>query len=122
MLGGDFYSIEEQVNQPNGVDALLKLNAGHNIFKGHFPSIPVVPGVCSMQIIKELAEASIGSRLTLVKADFLKFLAVITPRDVLEINASVSWADTGAGDYSVNGTIFNKETIYLKFKGTFKQS
>jgi 3-hydroxyacyl-[acyl-carrier-protein] dehydratase len=44
------YSIEEKTNDK----VKVKLNQNHEIFSGHFPGNPILPGVCSLQIAKEL--------------------------------------------------------------------
>lgn len=119
MLRDDFYTVHNETTEEHSLSATLQLNAAHDIFKGHFPSIPVVPGVCSMQIIRELTEKATERRLVLKKADFLKFLGVITPTATPELNAAVSWQDAENGELSVSGTLFKDETVFLKFRGSF---
>ncbi|MEP7278535.1 MAG: 3-hydroxyacyl-ACP dehydratase, partial [Bacteroidota bacterium] len=65
MLAGSFYTIVSPVIEPENIRAILKINPDHAIFKGHFPGQPVVPGVCMMQIVKELMETGTGRRLRL---------------------------------------------------------
>jgi 3-hydroxymyristoyl/3-hydroxydecanoyl-(acyl carrier protein) dehydratase len=55
------------------------------IFKGHFPEYPVVPGVCLMQIIKELAEKLLEKQITLKGVRGVKFLSVVKPGQCLNI-------------------------------------
>ena len=35
-------------------NSIIELNPEHGIYKGHFPYVPVAPGVCLVQIIKEI--------------------------------------------------------------------
>ena len=51
----DFYTLNTlQQIAANTYLCTLTLNAEHPIFKGHFPNNPVTPGVCMMQIVKNL--------------------------------------------------------------------
>src|SRR5688500_7471431 len=79
ILSGDFFTIRSMHTEGNSVSAELELNALHPVFQGHFPGMPVVPGVCQMQMVKEILEAVSGRETRLVKADNMKFLAVINP-------------------------------------------
>jgi 3-hydroxymyristoyl/3-hydroxydecanoyl-(acyl carrier protein) dehydratase len=55
MLLNSFYTLEAAPETtPTRVQATIRLNPDHAIFAGHFPGQPVVPGVCMLQIIKEL--------------------------------------------------------------------
>jgi 3-hydroxyacyl-[acyl-carrier-protein] dehydratase len=36
----------------------IELNPTHAIFSGHFPNNPILPGVCALQIAKELLQKS----------------------------------------------------------------
>ena len=55
MLLGDFFEISDINNAENGsIEALIKINKDHAIFNGHFPEFPIVPGVCMIQMVKEI--------------------------------------------------------------------
>lgn len=53
MLLQDFYTLEQLTETgANKHEATIDINPAHEVFKGHFPDNPVMPGVCMMQIIK----------------------------------------------------------------------
>ena len=74
----DFYTLNTlQQIAANTYLCTLTLNAEHSIFKGHFPNNPVTPGVCMMQIIKNLTEQITGHQLQLIQMLNVKFTALI---------------------------------------------
>src|ERR1700755_2661046 len=119
MLMGSFFTIADKTTTDKTVVATLDINALHKIFEGHFPGQPVVPGVCMMQMIKELVEAETKTKLQLRKADHLKFLAVINPIENPTIVAEFSYDNNEAGDINVTGKLYKNEVTFLKFKGSF---
>lgn len=56
MLINDFYTTTNVQQNDADYSCLIVFNAGHSIFSGHFPGHPVVPGVCMMEIVKELMQ------------------------------------------------------------------
>ena len=119
MLQGSFYTVLN--NRANGasLNALLELNPEHHIFDGHFPQIPVVPGVCMMQMVKELVEDFTGQRLRLSKADHLKFLTIINPRQNKVLEAEISITSNSSTNFQVTAAFSRQETVFFKFKGGF---
>lgn len=65
------------------VDASIRYNihldASHFIYQAHFPDEPITPGVCIIQIAKELLEEHLGIGLEIQKVKNVKFLNVISP-------------------------------------------
>lgn len=119
MLQGNFYTVLENHSNGDGANIVVELNPDHVIFEGHFPQVPVVPGVCMMQMVKELAEDFTGQRLRLSKADHLKFLAIINPRQnkFLQVDMAVN-PDPQQG-FHVTAAFSHQETVFFKFKGGF---
>ena len=69
-LKNDFYTVKETASPlENSVKGLIELNAAHIIYKGHFPEMPVVPGVLQIQIIKELLEDHLNKKINASVAD-----------------------------------------------------
>lgn len=56
LLSG-FYHItqSENINETDWKVRVM-LNPQHSLYAGHFPQQPVVPGVCTLQMIKECLE------------------------------------------------------------------
>lgn len=101
------------------IQARIKVNPEHSIFSGHFPNQPVVPGVCMMQIIKELMESETKLQLLLTQADTMKFLAVWIPSANEQIEASIAYEKKETG-FIINGSLFSGETIFFKIKAFLK--
>ena len=120
MLQGDFFVINNLEVQDFTIKADLEINARHKIFKGHFPEQPVVPGVCMMQMVKEMMEQVTGKKTNLSKAAEMKFLAVIDPVQNNLIQATLKYAIEEDDCISVSATLFKNELIHFKFKGLFK--
>jgi 3-hydroxyacyl-[acyl-carrier-protein] dehydratase len=57
------YSIEEQEKDT----IKIKLNPEHEIFTGHFPDNPILPGVCVVQMIKEILQQSVISNIGYIR-------------------------------------------------------
>lgn len=54
MLLENFYKIIHRKEREDGKREIeIELNPGHALYQGHFPGQPVVPGVCTLQMIKE---------------------------------------------------------------------
>jgi 3-hydroxyacyl-[acyl-carrier-protein] dehydratase len=117
ILLNEFFTINETVNSQTEIWAELRINANHKIFEGHFPNQPVVPGVCMMQMIKEILEQVIGKETNLVQAADMKFLAVINPIENNLIHASIKYATDAAGAVNVVASLFKDELVHFKFKG-----
>ncbi|KGO89681.1 hotdog family protein [Flavobacterium suncheonense] len=123
MLLKGFYTVEklEKVSEGKYLAEVL-LNRQHEIFKGHFPGNPVTPGVCMMQIIKELSQEILGSPLFMASASNVKFMALInpdkTPRLQLELEIS---GDLNSEVKVKNTTVFD-DTVALKLTNTYKKA
>ncbi|NNE76321.1 MAG: 3-hydroxyacyl-ACP dehydratase [Pricia sp.] len=119
MLIEGLYSVVDVKKDGPTVQATIKLNAGHEVFKGHFPGNPVMPGVCMIQIIKELAEAAINKELFLSVATNVKFMAIINPEknDIIQLTLDL----TEEKDIlKVKNTTSFDDTLALKLSATFK--
>lgn len=79
MLKDSFFFVEG-VKTENGLPVFaVRLNPLHVIFQVHFPDIPIVPGVCQIQIISESLEDYLGRKLYLSEVKNIKFLSVLDP-------------------------------------------
>ena len=119
MLKDDFFYIQS-VNDDHGViSAMLEINPSHKIFEGHFPGQPVVPGVCMMEMVKEVTETVTGREMFLQKADTIKFLSVIDPNINRNVQVRIKYTDEENKLIAFEATLFKEDIIYLKFKGEF---
>ena len=118
-LLNDFFIINSITSDKGSVKATLELNAMHKIFEGHFPGQPVVPGVCMMQMIKEILEISIGKETRLKKADHLKFLSVINPAMNNIANADLKYTIEATDEINLTATLSNSTATCFKFRGMF---
>ena len=53
----------------NSLSILIRLNAKHSIYEGHFPEQPITPGVVQLAIIKELLAEHLQVKLALLKVN-----------------------------------------------------
>ena len=119
MLKDDFFDIRNLETAGFDIKADLEINAAHKIFEGHFPGHPVVPGVCMMQMIKEIMEQVFKKKTNLVSAADMKFLAIINPEENTNIQAALKYKMEENRNMTVWASLFKDERIYFKFKGVF---
>jgi 3-hydroxyacyl-[acyl-carrier-protein] dehydratase len=118
MLLNNFYTVTETHKQDNGLQAVIRINPGHEIFKGHFPGQPVVPGVCMVQIIKEFMTQAIGIPLLFSKGNQLKFLQLLVPVAEENIQVNINWKREDA--VYMTQADFKKGTDFIfKLSGIF---
>ena len=55
MLINNFYKIKN-IEAGEKYVVNIEMNPAHEIYNGHFPGMPVVPGVCLTQMVKETVE------------------------------------------------------------------
>ena len=105
----------------NSFNSMIELNPEHKIYKGHFPQVPVAPGVCLIQAIKEILMEKFQKRLILTEGNNIKFLILINPKETkqFQVDFMVKQIDNML-DVSANYT--NNDKVFLKFKGKFKIS
>jgi len=119
MLLKDFYKIDAQLTEGETTSVTITINKNHEIFKGHFPNNPVMPGVCMMQIIKEITEDVTGKTLFMEKCSNVKFMALINPdiNNILKLVLNISEND---GIIKVKNTTHFDETLALKLVAYYK--
>ena len=112
----DFYSIHDRIVAEKTLSCSLSFNAAHSIFNGHFPGNPIVPGVCTMQIIMDLLQEAIGRQLRLSHAANIKFMQLITP--LIHPAVQISWTES-EGMYTTSTILKNGEATLFKMNAVY---
>lgn len=122
MLLKDFYTITSvEKNDDSKYTVIIFINENHDIFKGHFPGNPIMPGVCMMQIIKELAEQITDSSLFMQSVSNVKFMALINPFVTPELKLELDIAVTEENLIKVKNTTCFGDTVALKLGSIYKK-
>lgn len=89
-------------------------NADHPLFAGHFPRMPIVPGVCLLHVVKRAVSHKLECEVRFGKIREAKFLSAINP---VEDNAfDIEFRMTEGQE--VRATIFIGDTQCMKLKAT----
>ena len=123
MLLKDFYTVEKVENVQEGkYKAVVVLNNQHAVFQGHFPGNPVMPGVCMMQIIKELSQQIVGSSLFMKSASNVKFMAIINPDKNARLELDLEISGDLESEIKVKNTTTFDQTVALKLTNTYRKA
>ena len=118
-LKDNFFNMKEVCQTAAGADYTLVLEPNHPIYKAHFPETPITPGVCIIQIIKELSMEMLHCNLFLKKLNNVKFINVINPLENKEVNFSISISSAENGEQKVNAVVYNENQQFAKLSMLF---
>jgi 3-hydroxyacyl-[acyl-carrier-protein] dehydratase len=122
MLKDSLYTIQNISGDNNIIEATLELDEYHGIFKGHFPNQPVLPGVCMLQMAKEILEFFFNYKVQLSKAEDIRFLAMVDPTQNKELKFVIQYDVFEAKSITVNAKIIKKDDVVCcKIKAVFNQ-
>ncbi|MCD7901141.1 MAG: hydroxymyristoyl-ACP dehydratase [Bacteroides sp.] len=119
MLVKDFYwvySTEAVDDATWSID--LELNASHPIYEGHFPETPILPGVVTLQIIKECAEEITKKTLQYIQIGSCKFLSAINPTKNSELQLTLTLKETEENKLQLLAEGMAGENSFIKLKAT----
>lgn len=120
MLLSEFYTEQsrEQRSQFNYI-VLIKLNPKHPVYQGHFPNQPITPGVCMLQITKEICESITGEKLFMTSASNIRFTAIINPNvhPTIRLELDIKRNDNL---FQVKNSCFFEETLALKMSNSYQ--
>lgn len=98
----------------------LRLHPDHFIYQAHFPGEPITPGVCIVQIGKELMEELLDKVLEVKTVKNVKFLSVISPKESPEITYTIKKVECSEDGKEVKAQIIVTSGEEAKAKISFK--
>ena len=114
QLKNNLYKIIRKEGVGSVVNYAIELIPSCVIYAAHFPGEPITPGVCIVQMGKELVEEllseqrSILCKLMITKVKNVKFLSIISPNETLQLTYQVKKLVT-----SEDGTSVETQLIVL---------
>ena len=109
-----FYAVKDITGTDNGFNAVVQVHTDHPIFEGHFPEHPVVPGVCTLAMIKKTVSLYLKRDVMFPKVKESKFVSAIVPQENLLLNISVAFKN----ETSIVATVTSNDIVALKLKAT----
>jgi len=119
-LLNDFYKIIKlDSTNISSIYSEIELNSEHHIFKGHFENMPVVPGVCQIQIVKEIIERVYSQKLQLIKGDNIKYTGMIVPTNHPKVSIDINVKNEN-NMLVVDSKLYHENTTFTKSKTSYK--
>ena len=115
-LAGDFCKIIFLDKSNDGFKVIVELLPDHPVYKGHFPTQPVVPGVYTLVLVRECASIVIGRDMEYANIKECKFVSALLPTEGLKVTLDFSLKDEGR----LCGTVKRDNDTILKLKATLK--
>ena len=115
MLVPGFYTIDSIEEIDGGIVGHIKLDPAHDLYKGHFPDQPVVPGVMQLQIVKEIFEKYLGKNLSIKKVRQIKYMIPIIPDDYHRLSFELKFKNTSTIVFQITSgdALFSKGSVEL---------
>ncbi|MBN2302791.1 MAG: hypothetical protein JXN60_09795 [Lentisphaerae bacterium] len=72
------------LNETGAICASFTFPPNFTGFNGHFPNLPILPGVCTLQAVISMMEMQRGEQLRIEEITQAKFSALVFPKQTLE--------------------------------------
>jgi 3-hydroxyacyl-[acyl-carrier-protein] dehydratase len=94
------------------------LNPDHLIYKAHFPGQPVTPGVCILQMLRELLSVEMDKQLFIKNIKNAKFISMMSPVTDSRVSVLFSSVTPEEGGIKAQGVVTRRDEsdqLFLKF-------
>lgn len=111
----EIFTIRRVDSNDNKFTYKAEVNENSHIFKGHFEDMAVVPGVCTMTMLKQcVADALQVENVKFISIKEVKFLAMVLPdkHKSLDVNLELK------GDNNIVAEVMHEQTKVMKLKAT----
>lgn len=119
ILLDHFYKIVSLHKENSTITACVTFDVQHQIFNGHFPDMPIVPGVCQTQMLGEVLNQALSADLQLRNAATIKFLSVVDPTITPSLDLTINYTRNDEGAYNISAQYKCGDTVFFKFKGSY---
>ena len=118
QLKDHFYTIMQKGGEDACPSYDIRLNASHFIYQAHFPGEPITPGVCLLQIARELLEEHLQRSLEVKAVKNMKFLAVVSPVATPDVTCRFDKLDLGTDAIRAQATVLSPDREFVKLSFT----
>lgn len=94
-LENSLYRILHIRNTGSGFDAAVELYRDHPIYAGHFPGRAVVPGICTLSLVKDCLKKFLGGPVRLTGIKECKFVSALVPDHPLLLELGFEMKEDG---------------------------
>lgn len=115
-LVGDFCKISLLDKSSNGFKAIVELQPDHPVYKGHFPTQPVVPGVYTLALVRECVSMITGCDVEYEYIKECKFISALLPAEGLKVTFDFSLME----NRKLCGIVKRNNDTIFKLKATLK--
>ncbi|MHB1922665.1 MAG: hypothetical protein ACYCOO_10555 [Chitinophagaceae bacterium] len=119
MVKKTFFKLIAIEHLENSIQAILEIEKDNEIFKGHFPGRPIIPGACMLQMVKEVLANAFGDSIRLKKADSIKFIKVLNPYNNSKLKLTITYHSLDSNLLHVIAKINSEGGDCFKFLGFF---
>lgn len=111
------YTIQNIINNSEKtIQANVLINASSNVFNGHFPGRPILPGVYHLYITMNILKKFYDSNMTFNACANIKFLNYIDPNLVTILNYDIYIKNINDSSYTLNVIVKNDQTVFCKMQ------
>lgn len=120
VLKDKLYCIKNISSTPQQSQVDIELLKDSYIYKGHFPSMPITPGMTLVQMAVELASAASQNawgdkkELSLQHISGVKFLKAINPEEISSISYTFTPSDNGITKVTITGNSITLAKMSIK--------
>lgn len=108
----------KEIIEGKSIIANFYVDPNREIFKGHFPGAPVLPGVYTVECMAQASDILLlsleryaGTIPYFIGIDKVKFMKKIEPGDTIEIHSSISLEKREKAIVTCSATVYNKGDI-----------
>jgi 3-hydroxyacyl-[acyl-carrier-protein] dehydratase len=111
--------VSTKADSVNKITVTISINKEHEIFAGHFPGNPILPGVATINILKEIVSWHQQKKIRLTRAASIKYLSFINPLKNTLIDFEIELKDQENDKIQCSSTIRHGEMVFCSFRGEF---
>lgn len=100
---------------------IVEINPEHNIFKGHFPQRPILPGVCTINIVKECICSVLHKELHFMNITQCKFMGMVDPYTDNKLVVDITINTDNPNEIIVHSSILNSNVNVFKIKAALTE-
>jgi 3-hydroxyacyl-[acyl-carrier-protein] dehydratase len=112
----DYYTIDNRRTDGETTVFEVTLNPDCTVYQGHFPGMPVAPGVCNIQMVKECAERLTGRTLLMDYLAQCKMTTLLTPQQHPRLQVRIRLLENSDTQVNVQASVGQGEESYFTLK------